>query len=643
MSLVEQPRIITLNELRSLALRAIGLINVLYLHWTAGRYDQVFDDYHINIGKEGEIYLTCKDLSEKKPHTWRRNSNAAGITLCCCLGAKAKTMSNAPPIIDYGPCSPTQAQIETMAQVIAIITEICGLDINEENKTISSDFIPFARRNICKIQADITDSQSDVETEKIVEEVLYRNDVNSQDMVEVVLTGNINEEYIKSTIIMSVNKKIRETYLGKLILDGNFSVMIPDMYAFMQHAFGQEVTGALKEFEHYSHFWNQRGKTDVVAMRSPLTWRSEVNKLNLKQNELTDKWFKYLTSGIVYNVWGCDCIIHADSDFDGDIVATTDNPVFLKCRFDNLPITYTKSTVDKEYIKEEELYIADIQSFNSTIGQITNISTSFTELLSAFEDDPTKEREKTEILERLKLIRKSQGDAIDKAKGIKIEPMPKHWTKRVSKCPEGVSEDEFNFCNSIVADRKPYFFRYLYPKENAKYIDYVNKEDYYCKMKFFRTLEELLSLPDEELSVAEKDYKYNKYLRYIPLIDYNGRMNKLCHYMEDNLMEIKKKRREKTPDNVLAMMYSGKNNNFATDDVESMNSFYLDYKKAKDLFKMKRKNGFEDSSAAVNVFNDTIKNLQHILVDDIGESIEYQCDLAIYVCYELHPSRTKDF
>ena len=77
-------------------------------------------------------------------------------------------------------------------------------------------------------------------------------------------------------------------------------------------------------------------KTDVVAMRSPLTWRSEVNKLNLKNNELTEKWFKYLTSGIVYNVWGHDCIIHADLIFDGDIVATTDNPVFLRCRYDNL-------------------------------------------------------------------------------------------------------------------------------------------------------------------------------------------------------------------------------------------------------------------------------------------------------------------
>ena len=107
-----------------------------------------------------------------------------------------------------------------------------------------------------------------------------------------------------------------------------------------------------------------------------------MNKLNLKNNELTEKWFKYLTSGIVYNVWGCDCIIHADSDFDGDIVATTDNPVFLRCRYDNLPITYSKSTVDKEYISEDELYKADIQSFDSTIGRITNISTAFYEILA---------------------------------------------------------------------------------------------------------------------------------------------------------------------------------------------------------------------------------------------------------------------
>lgn len=477
-------------------------------------------------------------------------------------------------------------------------------------------------------------------------DVDYNNILNlTSDNVAKALILNrnmIDEEYIKNTIIMSVNKKIRESYLGKLVLNGNFSVMIPDMYAFMQHAFGQTVTGALKEFEHYSHFWNQRGKTEVVAMRSPLTWRSEVNKLNLKSNELTEKWFKYLTSGIVYNVWGCDCIIHADSDFDGDIVATTDNSVFLRCRYDNLPITYTKSTVDKEFIKEEELYLADIQSFNSEIGSITNISTSFYELLSKYEDKPDS-KEAKEILERLKLIRKSQGDSIDKAKGIKIEPMPKHWTKIIKKKPDGIDDTAFDFINSIVADRKPYFFRYLYPKENAKYMEYRKKENDYCEEQFFRTLDELLALPDSELSTSELTYKYNKYLRYIPLIDHGGRMNKVCHYMENHLAEIKRLRRKRTPEDVLNLMYSGNNRNFCNEDVTLMNEFYLAYKKAKEKFKKSQRNDFDDSNSATNTFNAKVKDIREQISKKISSSVEYQCDLAIYISYELHPSRTKDF
>lgn len=477
-------------------------------------------------------------------------------------------------------------------------------------------------------------------------DVDYNNILNlTSDNVAKALILNrnmIDEEYIKNTIIMSVNKKIRESYLGKLVLNGNFSVMIPDMYAFMQHAFGQTVTGALKEFEHYSHFWNQRGKTEVVAMRSPLTWRSEVNKLNLKSNELTEKWFKYLTSGIVYNVWGCDCIIHADSDFDGDIVATTDNSVFLRCRYDNLPITYTKSTVDKEFIKEEELYLADIQSFNSEIGSITNISTSFYELLSKYEDNPDS-KEAKEILERLKLIRKSQGDSIDKAKGIKIEPMPKHWTKIIKKKPDGIDDAAFDFINSIVADRKPYFFRYLYPKENAKYMEYRKKENDYCEEQFFRTLDELLALPDSELSTSELNYKYNKYLRYIPLIDHGGRMNKVCHYMEDHLAEIKRLRRKHTPEDVLNLMYSGNNQNFCDEDISLMNEFYLAYKKAKEKFKKSQRNDFDDSNSATNTFNTKVKDIREQISEKISSSVEYQCDLAIYISYELHPSRTKDF
>jgi hypothetical protein len=80
----------------------------------------------------------------------------------------------------------------------------------------------------------------------------------------------------------------------------------------MEHAFGLEVKGLLKEFEHYAQYWNDRDAKSAVGMRSPLTWRSEVNKLNFIQNEQTEEWFQYINSGVIYNVWGSDCMIAAD-------------------------------------------------------------------------------------------------------------------------------------------------------------------------------------------------------------------------------------------------------------------------------------------------------------------------------------------
>lgn len=447
----------------------------------------------------------------------------------------------------------------------------------------------------------------------------------------------INDEYIRATIVQSINKKIRETYLGKLVLDGNFSVMIPDMYAFMQHAFGQEVTGALKDGEYYSAFWNDRNVSEVVAMRSPLTWRSEVNKLLLVKNELTEKWFKYLTSGIIYNVWGCDCIIHADSDFDGDIVATTNNSVFLRCRYDNLPITYEKLTVEKEYIKEEDLYLADLQSFNSTIGQITNISTSFYELLSKYEGIPGCEKQEAEIIERLKLIRKSQGDAIDKAKGIKIEPMPKHWTRAVNDCPDGMDVKDVLFVNDIVADRKPYFFRYLYPKENFKYVDFINRKNKYSLTEFGKTITEMLENEDA-LSVEEKEFLESEYKRYVPLVDYNGRMNKLCHYMEKNLKEIKN-RKVDFGDSSLHLIVSDVDRQFNDGDILLMDKFYHEYKSTKK--KIRAEELFEGVSTG-KWWQYRI-DLYERIVNSIEQDQNYIVDLAIYACYVRHPSRTKGF
>ena len=124
--LVTNPRRINHEQLRTLAKNAKGNIDKLYLHWTGCAYGQVFDAYHINIDEHGEIYLTCNTLRDLKEHTWKRNSRAIGITLCCAKGAVLNYHWQ--PV--YAGYPPTELQVEQMAIVIAILCRELELEIS---------------------------------------------------------------------------------------------------------------------------------------------------------------------------------------------------------------------------------------------------------------------------------------------------------------------------------------------------------------------------------------------------------------------------------------------------------------------------------------------------------------------------------
>jgi hypothetical protein len=100
-------------------------IDKIYLHWSASRYDQVFNDYHINILGDGTVYFTTDNLAEVKSHTWHRNTGAIGITLACAYNASSPE--------NMGDYPPTPQQIETMAQVVAILCGILDIPITKEN------------------------------------------------------------------------------------------------------------------------------------------------------------------------------------------------------------------------------------------------------------------------------------------------------------------------------------------------------------------------------------------------------------------------------------------------------------------------------------------------------------------------------
>ena len=116
----------SLDDVRRLAQNARGFITNLYLHWTAGWYGQCYDDYHICIDKDGSIYIMCDQLYRRKNHTWQRNTNAVGVSLCCCGDAKCY----ADGTFDLGSEPPTMKQIEVLAQVTAVIADECDLQLD---------------------------------------------------------------------------------------------------------------------------------------------------------------------------------------------------------------------------------------------------------------------------------------------------------------------------------------------------------------------------------------------------------------------------------------------------------------------------------------------------------------------------------
>ena len=109
------------SELQRRAANAGKPVQIV-LHWTAGRYESTCGDYHINIIGNGDIVIREHDFAQKLAHNYRKNEAAIGLTLCCAYNANTNRSGDYPP---------TSAQIETMAQVIAVITKALDIPIDK--------------------------------------------------------------------------------------------------------------------------------------------------------------------------------------------------------------------------------------------------------------------------------------------------------------------------------------------------------------------------------------------------------------------------------------------------------------------------------------------------------------------------------
>lgn len=347
----------------------------------------------------------------------------------------------------------------------------------------------------------------------------------------------MNDKYIKRKVHDMAKRRIQKACLGDIIVDGNFQVIVSDPYAQMQHVCGQEVTGLLGKNEYYSNYWNERNIKLVDSMRSPLTYRSEHVLLDLVQNEKINEWYKHCYTGIIVNVFGDETVRWAGSDFDYDILATTSDETVIKGVFrDELPVVYEAPKPKKVELTEDKLFESDKFSFGSIIGSITNKSTSGYALLS--ELDEGSEEYKT-TLNRIRMCTKLQSAQIDKAKiGREVKGIPKPWTT-YQKIKDDDSDEivqRKEFLNSIMLDKHPYFFTYLYPDTKRKYKSHYKKYNISSQQKFGLTLDELKNKKRKTPEQLEFLHKFNY---FSPVIDSDCVMNNLCRYIESIDFQIK--------------------------------------------------------------------------------------------------------
>ena len=129
-----QMRRVSPAELESLAMyyreaiadaaRKQGRETKVYLHWSAGHYGQFWSDYHVQIDKDGEIYVIADGaLDDVLAATWRRNSGSVSICILGCLGADTNNLGAEPP---------TDAQIEGAAKAIAALCNGLWLTIDKQ-------------------------------------------------------------------------------------------------------------------------------------------------------------------------------------------------------------------------------------------------------------------------------------------------------------------------------------------------------------------------------------------------------------------------------------------------------------------------------------------------------------------------------
>ena len=341
-----------------------------------------------------------------------------------------------------------------------------------------------------------------------------------------------NDPFVRKSIFNMIKRRLTDAKIGVIGVHGNYSIMSGDPYALCQSIFGMKITGLLKAGQIYNQYWRDYGAKDVACFRAPMTCHNNIRRMSVANDEEMAHWYQYMNANTIMNAWDSTCQALNGADFDGDLVMITDNNILVENIRPTRTIFCVQRKGEKKIVTEDDLVASNIASFGDDIGRTTNWITSMFDVQSKY--PPDSEEYKT-LDYRIKCGQLFQQNCIDKAKGIVCKPMPKSWYDyHGNVLPESPTQDDIyrkELCIRILADKKPYFMKYIYPTLMSQYSDYQKNTNSKCVREFRLQLPELLEKDPAEMTDDQRAF-VGYYHRRMPVSTNDCVTNRICRKFE---------------------------------------------------------------------------------------------------------------
>lgn len=442
-----------------------------------------------------------------------------------------------------------------------------------------------------------------------------------------------DDPFVLNSIYQMIKNRIDEAKVGVCKIHGNYSIVSGDPYLLCESFFGLEPRGLLRPGEIYNRYWADRESDELICFRAPMSCAENIRRVVPTRSDAVRYWYQYMNSCTVFNGWDTACIALNGCDYDGDLVMLTDNPVLLE-RFRELPaLMCVQRKATKTVPTEEDFIRSNIESFGNEIGQTTNWITSMYEVRSGYK---LGSKEYETLSYRIRCGQLYQQNAIDKAKGIVCKPMPKTWYNR-HEINTIEDEQERSFNKSIAADRKPYFMRYIYPALMKQYRNYVKNCECNAYREFGIGLDELTSLPAEEMTDRQREFVYY-YYKGMPVGINDCVMNLICKKFEDKFDRFGAKRNGGVQFDYRRLKCPGVE--YSARQYQSIEKIYKDYNRRVKSFAVFQKyegvDEYDSLSAKITMDEEFRKECDMICPDRHA-----LCNIILDMCYRK--ASTKSF